>query len=207
MSRYAIRSSLAALSFVVAAGGLAGAAVAAPGMGGMDGMGQAHGKYHGHHRGMMMRDGFRVPGIGPLSQKQVDALKLDAKQQAAFDAARQAQRDLHTAMREAGAKRHELLASQLEGGKLDPRALVARHDENRDQFSKQAEQVREKWLAAWDSLNDGQRQQVTEIVKERHAKMQERRAKMQERRANREERQGRGAGQAQAPASGAAQSN
>ncbi|GAB1579426.1 hypothetical protein [Bordetella petrii] len=211
MSRYAIRSSLAALSFVVAAGGLAGAAVAAPGEG-MGGMQEAHGKYHGHHRGMMMRDGdgVGVPGIGPLSQKQIDALKLDAKQQAAFDAARQAQRDLHTARREAGSKRHELLASQLESGKLDPRALMASHDENRDQFRKQAEQVREKWLAAWDGLNDGQRQQITEIVKERHArmqerraKMQERRAKMQERRANRDARQDAG----QASAGGAAQSN
>lgn len=202
MSRYAIRSSLAALSFVVAAGGLAGTAVAAPGEG-MGGMQEAHGKYHGHHRGMMMRDGVGVPGIGPLSQKQIDALKLDAKQQAAFDAARQAQRDLHTARREAGSKRHELLASQLESGKLDPRALMASHDENRDQFRKQAEQVREKWLAAWDGLNDGQRQQITEIVKERHARMQERRAKMQERRANRDARQDAG----QAPAGGAAQSN
>jgi len=89
-------------------------------------------------------------------------------------------------MREAGGKRHELLASQLESGKLDPHALAAREDQGRDQFRQQAEQVRGKWLAAWDSLNDGQRQQVTEWVKARQAKMQERHARMQERRAGKQ---------------------
>jgi len=188
MSRYAIRSSLAALGFIVAAGGLAGTAVAAPQA---DMARPAHGKHHdakhGHHRGgMMMRDGFWVPGVGPLSKQQVESLKLDAKQQSAFDAARQAQGALHQSMREAGGKRHELLASQLESGKLDPHALAAREDQGRDQFRQQAEQVRGKWLAAWDSLNDGQRQQVTEWVKARQAKMQERHARMQERRAGKQ---------------------
>ena len=188
MSRYAIRSSLAALGFIVAAGGLAGTAVAAPEA---DMVRPAHGKHHdakhGHHRGgMMMRDGFWVPGVGPLSKQQVESLKLDAKQQSAFDAARQAQGALHQSMREAGGKRHELLASQLESGKLDPHALAAREDQGRDQFRQQAEQVRGKWLAAWDSLNDGQRQQVTEWVKARQAKMQERHARMQERRAGKQ---------------------
>jgi len=185
MSRYAIRSSLAALGFIVAAGGLAGTAVAAPDA---DTVRPAHGKFHdakhGHHRGgMMMRDGVWVPGVGPLSKKQVESLKLDAKQQAAFDEARQAQGTLRQSMRDAGTKRHELLASQLASGKLDPHALATGEDQGRDQFRQQAEQVRGKWLAAWDTLNDGQRQQVTEWVKARQAKMQERHARMQERHA------------------------
>src|SRR3546814_19209622 len=76
-------------------------------------------------------------------------------------------------MREAGAKRHELLDSQLASAKLDPRALTAREDQGRDQFREQAEQVRGKWLAAWDTLNDGQRQPLAEQVKTRHARMTE----------------------------------
>ncbi|MBO9353654.1 hypothetical protein GG851_06585 [Bordetella petrii] len=186
MSRYAIRSSLAALGFVVAAAGLSATAIAAPGADGprYEQCGGHHGFKHGrHHMGMKMRDGFMVPGVGPLSQKQVEALKLDAKQQAAFDAAKQAQGDLRVSMREAGSKRHELLNSQLASGKLDPRALSAGDTAGRDQFRQQAEQVRDKWLAAWDTLNDGQRQQVTDAVKARHDRMQERYAKMQERRA------------------------
>ncbi|MBV7485925.1 hypothetical protein [Bordetella sp. BOR01] len=189
MSRYAIRSSLAALGFIVAAAGLSGTAIAAPDTDtDTDTVRQVQGKHHDgkhgrHHARMKMHDGFWVPGVGPLSKQQIESLKLDAKQQAAFDEAKQAQGALHKSMREAGAKRHELLNSQLTNGKLDPHALTARQDEGRDQFRQQSEQVRGKWLAAWDSLNDGQRQQVTELVKARQAKMQERHAKRQDRRA------------------------
>ncbi|MCD0505467.1 hypothetical protein [Bordetella petrii] len=189
MSRYAIRSSLAALGFAVAAAGLSGTALAAPDANAEPPRmhGEHRGFKHGDHRGgKMMRDGFWVPGVGPLSPKQVESLKLDAKQKAAFDAAKQAQGDMHKAMREHGGKRHDLLASQLESGKLDPHALAARQDENHEQFRKQADQVRGKWLAAWDTLNDSQRQQVAGWAKERHAKMQERHAKKQERRAARQ---------------------
>ena len=185
MSRYAIRSSLAALGFVMAATGLSGTALAAPDA---DSVRQQQGWHHGgkhgrHHMSMRLHDGCLIPGVGPLSKKQVEALKLDAKQQAAFDAAKQAQGELHKSMRDAGAKRHELLDSQLASGKLDPHALAARADQGRDQFREQAEQVRGKWLAAWDTLNDGQRQQITDQVKARQARMKERVAKMQERRA------------------------
>jgi len=185
MSRYAIRSSLAALGFAVAAAGLSGTALAAPDA---DSVRHEQGRHHGgkyghHHMGMKMRDGFLIPGVGPLSKKQVESLKLDAKQQAAFDAAKQAQGELRKSMRDAGAKRHQLLDSQLASGKLDPRALTAGEDEGRGQFREQAEQVRGKWLAAWDTLNDGQRQQVTELVKARQARMKERIAKMQARHA------------------------
>ncbi|HYG44741.1 MAG TPA: hypothetical protein VEA17_17615 [Bordetella sp.] len=189
MSRYALRSSLAALGFIVAAAGLSGTAAAGPDA---DAVRHVQGKHHDgkhgrHQLGMRMHDGFWVPGVGPLSSKQIESLKLNATQQAAFDSAKQAQGDLHKSMREAGSKRHELLESQLASGKLDPHALVARQDQGQDQFRQQAEQVRGKWLAAWDSLNDGQRQQVTELVKARQAKMQERHARMQERRAKRQE--------------------
>lgn len=198
MSRYAIRSSLAALGFIVAAGGLAGTAAAAPDG---DATRSMHGKHHdGKHRHGMMRDGFFVPGVGPLSKKQIESLKLDAKQQSAFDDARQAQRELRKSMRDVGAKRHELLASQLASDKLDPHALVARQDESRNQFHEQAEQVRGKWLAAWDTLNDSQRQQVTELAKARHAKMQERHAKMQERRAAKQRAEAKPASEAKQPA-------
>lgn len=185
MSRYAIRSSLAALGFVVAAAGLSGTALAAPDADSVRHEQGRHydGKHGRHHMGMKMRDGFMIPGVGPLSKKQVESLKLDAKQQAAFDAAKQAQGELHKSMRDAGAKRHQLLDSQLESGKLDPRALAAREDEGRGQFREQAEQVRGKWLAAWDTLNDSQRQQVAELVKARQARMKERVAKMQARHA------------------------
>lgn len=207
MSRYAIRSSLAALGFVVAATGISGTVVAAPESapasteakqdGGKvgerhghygDKHGHRHGGKHGHRHGAEMRDGFFVPGVGPLSKTQLESLKLDAKQQASFDEAKQAQTDMFKAMRENGGKRHELLSTQLKDGKLDPRALIADEDARREKFREQSAEVRGKWLAAWDSLNSTQHQQVTEWVKERQTKMEARKAKRQERLAQRQAR-------------------
>lgn len=170
MSRFAIRSTLAAVTFALAAGGLAGTAVAAPPEDG----GMPHSMNRAEHMGGM-RDGLWIPGLGPVGKKHVEQLKLDAKQQALFKTAQDSQRDLHKAMREAGVKRHELLKAQVDSGKLDPRALVAQSDQAREQFRGEAQKVRGNWLAVWDSLNDGQRAQVTQFYKERMAKMQERR--------------------------------
>ena len=82
-------------------------------------------------------------------------------------------------MRASGGQRHDLLKAQLDSGKLDPRALLDQSDKSRDQFSTQAKQVRDQWLAVWDSLNDAQRTQVTQMLKDRQAKMQERHARME----------------------------
>lgn len=178
MSRFAIRSNLAALAMVAASGGLlAGTVMAAPPADG--GPAAMHECRHGggFHKGM--RDGLWIPGLGPVSKAQVDQLKLDDKQQALLKTAQDGQRGLRDAMRTSGGQRHDLLKAQLDAGKLDPHALVDQTDKSREQFGSQAKQVRDQWLAVWDSLNDAQRAQVTQLVKERQAKMQERHAKME----------------------------
>lgn len=168
MSRTAIRTSLASLAMAIAAGVAVAPAVAAP-----DAPAPAAA---GHHKGPgpMERDGLWIPGIGPLAKPQVDALKLDANQQALFDKARDASRDAMKARFEAGRTQHELLDAQLKAGKLDPRALAAEGDKRREQFQSQEGQLRDQWLAVWDSLNDGQRAQVTQFVKDREAQMKAR---------------------------------
>lgn len=180
MSRFAIRSNLAVLAIVAASSGFAaGSAMAAPpppADGGPAAMHEGH-RGGGFHKGM--RDGLFIPGLGPVSKAQVAELKLDAKQEALFKTAQDSQRSLHEAMRAAGGKRHELLKAQLDSGKLDPRALIDQSEKRRDAFEPQAKQVRDQWLAVWDSLNDTQRAQVTKIVKEREARMAERHAKME----------------------------
>lgn len=178
MSRFAIRSNLAALAMVAASGGLlAGTVMAAPPVDG--GPAAMHEGRHGDgfHKGM--RDGLWIPGLGPVSKAQVDQLKLDDKQQALLKTAQDGQRGLRDAMRASGGQRHDLLKAQLDAGKLDPHALADQTDKSREQFGSQAKQVRDQWLAVWDSLNDAQRAQVTQLVKERQAKMQERHAKME----------------------------
>ncbi|CAM3998080.1 hypothetical protein [Bordetella muralis] len=205
MSRYAIRSSLAALGFIVAAAGLSGPALAASDAAPPAASAKQHDGMHGDHRGghfkhgdrrggPELRDSFWVPGVGPLSKEQVATLKLDAKQQAAFDSAKQAQGDFFKSMRENRGKRHELLQTQIQSGKLDPHALTANEDAQRAEFRKQSEQVRGKWLAVWDSLNGTQQQQVTDLVKARQAKMEAHRAKKAERLAKREAARGEKAG-------------
>jgi len=182
MSRFAIRSNLAVLAIVAASSGFAaGSAMAAPpppAEGGPAAMHEGH-RGGGFHKGM--RDGLLIPGLGPVSKAQVAELKLDAKQEALFKTAQEGQRSLHEAMRADGGKRHDLLKSQLDSGKLDPRALIEQSEKRRDAFGPQAKQVRDQWLAVWDSLNDTQRGQVTKIVKEREARMAERHAKMEAR--------------------------
>lgn len=180
MSRFAIRSNLAALAIVAATSGFAaGTAMAAPppsGDGGPAAMHEGH-RGGGFHKGM--RDGLLIPGLGPVSKSQIAELKLDAKQETLFKTAQDGQRSLHEAMRASGGKRHDLLKAQLDSGKLDPRALMEQSEKSRDQFGPQAKQVRDQWLAVWDSLNETQRGQVTKIVKDREAKMAERHAKME----------------------------
>ncbi|MFY3135965.1 hypothetical protein ACOTFF_02480 [Achromobacter xylosoxidans] len=178
MSRFALRSNLAALAMVAAAGGLLAAPVmaAAPADGGPAAMHEGH-RGGGFHKGM--RDGLWIPGLGPVSKAQLDQLKLDDKQQALVKTAREGQRSLHEAMRASSGQRHDLLKAQLDSGKLDPRALLEQSEKSRDQFGTQAKQVRDQWLAVWDSLNDAQRSQVAQMLKERQAKMQERHARME----------------------------
>ncbi|OZI19109.1 hypothetical protein CAL26_15750 [Bordetella genomosp. 9] len=185
MSRFAIRPVVASLALAVAAGTFAGAASAAPdastsaaqpstAQSGASHSGKsADGRRFHHMQGM--RDALWVPGVGPLGKKEVAALKLDANQQALFSAAQQAQQDFGKSMREGMATRHQTLDQQLQAGKLDPHALADAQAQARQQYQGRADEVRQKWLAVWDSLNDGQRQQVTQFVKDRQARMQERR--------------------------------
>ncbi|WP_244193842.1 periplasmic heavy metal sensor [Bordetella genomosp. 12] len=179
MSRSAIRTSLASLAMAIAAGVAVTPAIAAPDA-------PPPPPAAGQPRGPMMdRDGMWIPGLGPLSKAQVESLKLDAKQQALFDKARDASRQAMEARRQSGPAPHELLEAQLNAGKLDPHALAAEGDKRRAQFEGQEAALRTQWLAVWDSLNDAQRTQVTQIVKERVAKMKEHHGKRGEHRPGR----------------------
>lgn len=192
MSRYALRSTLAGLGMAITAGLLSAPSIAATAdsaapsatqQSAAPGASEAKKEHRGHHRrhGHMGRDGLLIPGLGPVSKAQLESLKLDAKQQGLVEQARTAQRDLFKSRHEAGADRRSLLDKQLADGKLDPRALMASSESGREQFLAQKGQVRDKWLAVWDSLNDTQRGQVAELIKARQARMKERHEQRAER--------------------------
>lgn len=184
MSRTTRRASIAGLAMALAAAGAipafaaTDATQAAPGESAAPAP-QHRGPWHHHgmdHKGehggmMMMRDGMMIPGLGPISKSQVDALKLDANQQALLKQAHDAQADLFKARRDAMGKQRALVDQELAAGKLDPRALASASDASREQFHGQSAQVRDKWLAVWDGLNDAQRTQVAGFVKERESRM------------------------------------
>jgi periplasmic protein CpxP/Spy len=188
MSRFALRPIIAGLSLTIAAGALSGTALAAAATdattaapaataphGGPIGKGPHAGPGE-HRRWEGMRDSLWIPGVGPIGKKEVDQLKLNTQQQGLFKTAQDAQRDFGKSMHDAGRSRHKLLDDQVAGGKIDPRALMDQESQNRKQFEGQADQVKQKWLAVWDSLSDGQRGQVTQFVKQRQARWDAERA-------------------------------
>lgn len=173
MSRIAIRPVIASIALALAAGSLAAPAFAAvgdtpaasaatPHHGGKGGPG-AH-----HWQGM--RDSLWLPGVGPIGKDDVAKLKLDASQQALFKTAQDSQRDFRKSMFESAKTRHSALDAQLKAGKLDPHALADAEDQARQGREAQAGKIRQNWLAVWDSLNDGQRQQLTAAVQARQAR-------------------------------------
>jgi protein CpxP len=172
MSRIAFRPIVASIALALATGALAAPAFAAVGDAPPAAATAPHhdGKRHDGHHWQGMRDGLWLPGIGPIGKQEVTQLKLDANQQALFKTAQDSQRDFFKSTRESSMARHKTLDDQLKAGQLDPHALATADVQNRQNREGQANQVRQNWLAVWDGLNDGQRQQVTQFVKARQAK-------------------------------------
>ena len=190
MSQVSFRPFVAALSLAVASAGFGVSAHAAQSADAATTATQqvagkkvsAEGHHHGHHghhgkHHNMMRGAIMVPGLGPINKKVVESLKLTDAQQAQVKEARDAQRAAFKQMREAGKSRHQALAAQLEGGKIDPRALLAERGKSRDAFRPQFEEIQNKWLAVWDGLDEAQQAQIATHLKERQARIAERKAR------------------------------
>lgn len=108
-------------------------------------------------------------------------LKLSAEQEALWQKARaqmkqnaQAARDRHTELR--GSTR-----AALDKPNVDFRALAEQMDRAREQDIAARRQVRDQWLALYDSLDQNQKEQVRVFVKERVQRGEKFRAKMRER--------------------------
>jgi Spy/CpxP family protein refolding chaperone len=180
MSRFALRPVIATLTLTLAAGALTGTALAAasgdaaPAAGAPGHAWNHHGKFEQHMQAM--RDALWIPGVGPVGKDEVAKLNLNSSQQALFKSAQQAQADLRKSMRSTFQSRRTALRSQIEQGQLDPHALTSQEDQTRDQFRGQAQDVRQKWLAVWDSLDSTQKQSVNTYLKQREQRMEAHRA-------------------------------
>jgi len=115
-----------------------------------------------HHHPAML-----IPGYGPVGQKVLAALKLDASQTQLLESARTAQKDFHQARRESMKQAWQARAGQLAAGKIDPRQALAQRQSAFRAAGDQRTQVEQKWLALWDALNPGQQQQVAAAFQKR----------------------------------------
>jgi protein CpxP len=174
MKKFGFRPVLAGIALTLATAGVFAATAPAAATDGQTptAMHEASGHHRWHHGMHAMRDSLMIPGIGPIGRHQVRALKLTAAQQTQFDAAEASQKELRGKMRESFHARRKAISDQIAAGKLDPHALVAQSEQGRDAFKADADKVRNQWLAVWDSLSDGQRQQVATFVKKRESWME-----------------------------------
>lgn len=91
-------------------------------------------------------------------------LGLDKKQEALFQAAREAGRNaMRDAMQARRASRDRMKAA-LEGPNPDLRALTAQMDKERDEQMQKHRQVREAWLNFYDALNPAQKEKARHFI-------------------------------------------
>lgn len=142
---------------------------------------------HGHmHRHQHDRAAMLVPGYGPLNEKAVEALKLNTDQLKLLEEAREAQKEQRKTNVDSFKQHRTERLQALKDGKLDPRAALEQSQEERKAKLEQHDKNAAKWLALWDSLDDGQRKLVAQEFVEKAEKRAERMKKHAERRANHE---------------------
>ena len=89
-----------------------------------------------------------------------DDLKLDAKQEALWQAAIKDGRDTMDAMREQHRKQHDELLAQLKQPGADLRVALKKMDDFRAEAQKQRDAGRDRMLAVYDSLNADQKEKA-----------------------------------------------
>jgi len=122
-----------------------------------------------------MRDvGMWVPGYGPLDKPFVASLSLTDAQNKLIDDARAAQDEARKSRREGMKDGYKARMDQVKAGKIDPKAALAKRDSAQEQAQAQRAKLDEKWLAAWDALDDTQQDKVAQYFAERAEKFAKR---------------------------------
>ena len=118
----------------------------------------------GHH---MM---FSGKGMARLH----DDLKLDTKQEAAWQQANTANKEAMAGMRERMTKHHDEIKAMIDKPGTDLRDVTKRMDDFRAEGQKLHQENRDRWLAVYDTLNPEQKEKVRVFFKgmsERMGKM------------------------------------
>ena len=110
-----------------------------------------------------------------------DELKLDAKQEAAWQQADKASKEAMVGMRDRWTKHHEEIKAMMDKPGVDLRDVSKRMDDFHAEGQKLHQANRDRWLAVYDTLNPEQKEKVRVFFKgmaERMGKMQGRHGRM-----------------------------
>ena len=163
LKRYTPRFLAAALTLSI---GLASSAFAMP-----------HGEAGGPGFSMHGASAHFAHG-GKAMQRLHDDLKLDAKQEAAWQTADKFTKETFSGAHERLGKQRQDINAALSQPGADLRAILKRMDELKAEGQKQHEAVRDQWLAVYDTLNADQKESVRLFFKrstERMARAMDRR--------------------------------
>jgi len=126
-----------------------------------------HGSMHRPHQ--PAAKGSSEGPMGQIPQAVIDQLALAPAQQAQFDTAQVARKELQAAKQSLRAEQRKVMDEQLTKDIVDPRAVMAQQKTMRTTMEAKMEVVQQKWLAFWDGLSAPQKTTLSNYMKSKHA--------------------------------------
>jgi uncharacterized membrane protein len=161
MTYTSARSLIAGLGFtLVAASAMAQTNVPPQGAG-------PHGSTHRQHHAAA-KGGSESP-MGQIPQAVIDQLALAPAQQAQFDSAQAARKEMQASKQSLRAEQRKAMDEQLTKDIVDPRAVMAQQKTMRTTMEAKMDAVQQKWLAFWDGLSAPQKTTLSNYMKSKHA--------------------------------------
>lgn len=151
---------------------------------------KAHGFHHGDesmHGRYAERVGLIVPGYGVVSRDFVDGMGLNEAQLKLIEEARESARELRQARKDRIKSARETRAEQFKADTFNPEQALKQAQERRAQWQEERDQIDQKWLAVWNSLDSQQQARVATHLKDKAEKAQQRAEQREERRQQRAE--------------------
>lgn len=134
--------------------------------------GGKHAHRHHHHQRHAHKKGPRAAMMDPVFslQRLAPELKLSAEQKTLFDQAQAQQKTAREAVGERFKANREARTQLLKADVIDLRALSEQRQADGQLMRDQHTQVRQAWLAVYDSLNAEQKKTVSDALKKRGEK-------------------------------------
>ena len=107
--------------------------------------------------------------MGQIPQTVIDQLVLTPAQQAQFDSAQAARKEMQASKQLLRAEQRKAMDEQLTKDIVDPRAVMAQQKTMRTTMEAKMEVVQQKWLAFWDGLSAPQKTTLSNYMKSKHA--------------------------------------